>query len=107
MQGAPSLRPAERLRHGEVVIACDPDAIQQEPAALERFASLPHRMLQRERGEGTPVATSPRLLSRMIEREQCLEALPAAVSPCLVSGTTLIAGVPRHVSLPGPPNAIR
>jgi hypothetical protein len=58
-------------------------------------------MLQRERGEGTPVVASPRLQSRMIEREQCLEALPAAVSRCLVSGATLITRVPRHLSLTG------
>jgi hypothetical protein len=46
MQGGPSLRPAKCLRHGALVVAGYPDAIQEEPAALEYFASLPGRMLQ-------------------------------------------------------------
>ena len=98
MQRGPSLRLAKRLRHGERIVAGYPDAIQEEPAALEYFASLPSRMLQCERGEGTSVPASPRFLSRVIEREQRIEAMPAAVIRRLVSGTALTTGVPAHLS---------
>jgi hypothetical protein len=100
MQGSPFLRPAQRLRHGERImarrsssvarsVAGHPDAIQEEPAPLQYLAIQPHRGC---RGKGTSVPAAPRFLSRMIEREQQLAgsdrgqtprrnpALPAAVT---------------------------
>jgi hypothetical protein len=107
MQRSPSLRLAKRLRYGQRIVAGHPDAIQEQPAPLQYLASLPHRMLERERGKGTSVPASPRFLPRMIEREQLLEALAAAVIWRLVPGTTLIAAVPGHLVLRCPPNAIQ
>ena len=107
MPRSATLRLAKRLRHSQRIVAEHPDAIQEEPAPLQHLGSLPRRMLERERGKRTSVPASPRFLPRVIEREQVLETLPAAVIWRLISGTTLIAAVPAHLVLRCPPNATR
>src|SRR5690242_21765153 len=66
------------------------DAVQREPRLVERRRE-PRRVLKRERSERLPVPTSPRLLVRVVEREQAIESRGAAVVITLVLGTTLDA----------------
>jgi hypothetical protein len=80
----------ERIEHAGRRLMSNIDPVQDRPGLVER-RRVESGVLQGESGERLAVSTSPRLLSRMIEREKYVEACQARVFrlcvPCAAFST--------------------